>query len=53
MIKEYDCFIKRNRVSVLNWIQKFQTTNHNIKKKIKVIEYVIDETLIKCGSELI
>jgi hypothetical protein len=33
MIKEYDCFIKRNRVSVLNWIPKFHTTSHSIKKK--------------------
>ncbi len=47
------CFIKRNHVSICwNWIQKFIPQNIVSKKK-KILEYVIDETLIKVGSELI
>jgi putative transposase len=46
------CFIKRNHVSIWNWIQKFKPQNIVSKKK-KILEYVIDETLIKVGSEFI
>ncbi len=46
------CFIKRNHVSVWNWIQKYKPKKISSKKS-KVLEYVIDETEIKIGSELI
>ncbi len=46
-----DCFIKRNHVSIWNWnwnwIQKI------FSKKKKISEYVIDETVIKVGSDYI
>jgi putative transposase len=45
-------FIKRNHVSIWNWIQKYKPQKiSSIKKKIK--EFIIDETLIKVGSELV
>jgi putative transposase len=43
------CFIKRNHVSIWNWIQKFKPRKISSKKS-KVLEYVIDETGIKIGS---
>ncbi len=46
-----DCFIKRNHVSIWNWIQKYKPQKYRNKNKIS--EYVIDETAIKAGSELI
>jgi len=41
-----DCFIKRNYVSICNWIQKYNPQKISSKKK-KISEYVIDETVIK------
>jgi putative transposase len=46
------CFIKRNHVSVWNWIQKYKPKKIFERKK-KIEEFIIDETLIKIGSELI
>jgi putative transposase len=46
------CFIKRNHVSIWNWIQRYNPKKISSKKS-KVLEYVIDETLIKIGSKLI
>ena len=49
------CFIKRNHVSIWNWIQKFKPKNISSKKK-KILEYPCiqkDETLIKVGSEYV
>ncbi len=46
-----DClFIKRNHVSIWNWIQKYNPQKISSKKK-KISEYVIDETVIKVGQE--
>ncbi len=45
------CFIKRNHVSIWNWIQKYKPKKLYSKKK-KVEEFVVDETMIKIGSEL-
>jgi putative transposase len=45
-------FIKRNHVSVWNWIQKYNPRKISSKKK-KVDEFIVDETLIKVGSEFI
>jgi len=46
------CFIKRNHVSIWNWIQKFKPQKI-LSKKINVLEFIIDETLIKIGSDLV
>ena len=45
-------FIKRNHVSIWNWIQKYQPQKLPYRKK-KIAEYVVNETLIKVGSEFI
>jgi len=46
------CFIDRNYVSIWNWIQKYKPMKLSSKRK-KIGEFVIDETLIKVGSEYI
>ncbi len=49
------CFIKRNHVSIWNWIQKYNPQKISSKKKI-ASEYSCiqkDETVIKIGSELL
>jgi putative transposase len=43
------CFIKRNHVSIWNWIQKYRPQRIVTKRK-KILEYIVDETLIKVGS---
>ena len=45
-----DCFIKRNHVTIWNWIQKYNPQKISSKKK-KISEYIIDETVIKVGQE--
>ncbi len=45
-------FIKRNHVSIWNWIQKYHPQRISSKSK-KINEFIIDETLFKVGSELI
>jgi putative transposase len=48
-----DCFIKRNHISIWNWIQKYKPEKLSSKKK-KVSEYVKDKTaVIKVGPEYI
>jgi putative transposase len=42
---------KISHVSIWNWLQKYRPWKYFKKRKIK--EYVIDETMIKAGSELI
>ncbi len=43
--------VKISHVSIWNWIQKYKPKKINEKKKIN--EYIIDETTVKVGSELI
>ncbi len=43
--------VKISHVSIWNWIQKYKPKKINEKKKIN--EYIIDETAVKAGSELI
>ena len=43
--------IKISHVSIWNWLQKYKPKKYFKKRKIK--EYVIDETVIKGGPELI
>jgi len=45
------CFAKRNRVSIWNWIQNYNTQISSKKKK--ALGYVIDETALKVGPEYI
>src|SRR5215210_3323408 len=45
-------FVKRNHVSVWDWIQKYNPRKISSKRK-KVDEFIVDETLIKTGSEFI
>jgi len=45
-------FIKRNHVSVWNWIQKYHPNKIFTKRK-RISEYIVDETLLKVGSEYI
>ena len=44
------CFIKRNHVSIWNWIQKYHPQKMSSRSK-KISEFIVDETLIKAGSE--
>ena len=46
------CFIKRNHVSIWNWIQKYKPQKILTKKR-RIEEFINDETLIKVGSEYI
>ncbi len=46
------CFVKRNHVSIWNWIQKYHPKKISSKRK-RIAEYIIDETLIKVGSQYI
>ncbi|HEY6885485.1 MAG TPA: hypothetical protein VI278_15735 [Nitrososphaeraceae archaeon] len=41
--------IKRNHISIWNWIQKYKPQKI-IQKKKKVMEFIIDETLLRVMS---
>ena len=43
---------KRNHVSIWNWIHNYKPLKIQAKKK-KILEYIVDETLIKIGPEYI
>jgi putative transposase len=45
-------FIKRNHVSIWNWIQRYKPTKI-LQRRCKLSEFVIDETLIKVGSDYV
>ncbi len=45
-------FYQKESVSIWNWIQKYNPQKISSKKK-KISEYIIDETVIKVGSEYI
>ena len=44
--------IKRNHVSIWNWIQKYKPQKI-IQRKKKVMEFIIDETLLKVSNEYV
>ncbi len=44
--------IKRNHVTIWNWIQKYQPKLIKTKQR-RISEFILDETLLKVGSELI
>jgi len=48
--------VKRSHVLLAKewkWIQKFHSKNISSSKRNKISEYIVDETLIKVGSEYI
>ncbi|MGD9673519.1 MAG: hypothetical protein AB7U98_08580 [Candidatus Nitrosocosmicus sp.] len=44
--------VKRSHVAIWNWIQKHNHQRILLKRK-KISEYIVDETIIKVGSEYI
>ena len=46
------CFIKRNHVSIWNWIQEYHPLKISSKRK-RISEFIVDETMLKVGSECI
>ena len=46
-------FIKRNHVSIWNWIQRYRPEKIFQKKSIRVSEFIIAETLVKAGNEYV
>jgi transposase-like protein len=45
-------FIKRNHVSIWNWIQHYKP-ERLFHRKRRIYEFIVDETLIKVGTELL
>ena len=43
---------KRNHVTIWNWIQKYHPKQISLKRK-RISEFIVDETLLKVGSEYI
>ena len=46
------CFVKRNHVTIWNWIQKYRPQKIKSRKR-RVSEYIVDETMLKVNSEYI
>ncbi len=47
-------FIKRNHVSIWNWIQRYNKPSKISQKRKKVLsEFIIDETLLKVRNEFV
>ena len=46
-------FIRRNHVSIGNWIQRYRPEKIFQKKRIRISEFVVDETLAKAGNEYV
>jgi len=42
--------VKRRHVSIWNWIQKYQPQKLKSTRR-RILEYVVDETMLKVGSE--
>jgi putative transposase len=45
-------FVHRSHVSIWKWMQRYKPQKVSSKRK-KIEEFVVDETVIKIGSELI
>ena len=50
--QQLSSLIKRNHVTIWNWIQKYHPQRISSKSK-RISEFIIDETLFKVGSEYI
>ena len=46
-------FVKRNHVSIWNWIQHYRPKKILQRKRRKVQEFIVDETLLKVGSQYV
>ena len=46
-------FVKRNHVSIWNWIQHYRPKKILQRKRKKVQEFIVDETLLKVGSQYV
>jgi putative transposase len=46
-------FIKRNHVSIWNWIQHYNKPQKLFHRKRRIYEFIVDETLIKVGTGLV
>ncbi|VFJ15268.1 DDE-type integrase/transposase/recombinase [Candidatus Nitrosocosmicus franklandus] len=44
---------KRNHVSIWNWIQKYRPQKLKASRRRRILEYIVDETMLKVGSEYI
>ena len=51
-VKASSRFVHRSHVSVWKWVQKYKPKRVSCKRK-KINEFIVDETLIKIGSEFI
>ena len=47
----YMNIVKRNHVTIWNWIQKFHPKKKSLAERKEVSEYIVDETVLKAGSE--
>lgn len=45
-------FVKRSHTAIRDWIQKYKPKKISTKRK-KIFEFIIDETMLKVGSEYI
>ena len=43
--------VKRSHVAIWNWIQKFHPKKMSLVERKEVSEYIVDETVLKAGSE--
>ncbi len=48
--KALSSFVKRSHTAIRDWIQKYKPKKLSYSRK-KIDKYIIDETLIKVGSE--
>ena len=46
-------FIKRNHVSIWNWIQKYKPRRKMLQRKRRIAEFIVDETLFKVRNEYV
>ena len=46
-------FYQKNHVSIWNWIQKYLPKKLLFSTKRKIDKYIVDETMVKIGSELV
>jgi putative transposase len=46
-------FIKMNHISIWNWIQQHYKPEKLLHSKRRIYEFIVDETLIKVGTELV
>jgi putative transposase len=51
--QQLSCFIKRNHISIWKWIQHYKPMKILQRKRKKVQEFIVDETLLKVGSQYV